>query len=68
MITSFSPRKQAISLYIMSDFDNHKKLLKKLGKYKLSSGCCVYIKNLEDVNTNVLKKLIKESSKEIFRS
>lgn len=65
MMTAFSPRKQAITLYIMSGFEGHKALLKKLGKYKLSSGCCMYVKKLEDINVNVLKQLIKDSCKEV---
>ena len=40
-------------------------ILKKLGKYTKSSGCCLYIKNLEDVNVTVLKKLIRESALEV---
>ena len=44
MLTGFSPRKQQFSLYIMSGFDKYKDLLEKLGKHKISGGCCLYIK------------------------
>jgi len=62
-LTGFSPRKQALTLYIMAGFKGHEKLLEKLGKYKLSSGSCMYINKLEDVDLELLKRLIKESYK-----
>ena len=61
MLTGFSPRKQALTLYIITGVNNYKELLKNLGKYKLSSGSCMYINKLDDVDINILKKLIKES-------
>ena len=64
-LTGFSPRKQQISIYIMPGFKNYKGLLKKLGKHKISSGSCLYIKKLEDIDKKVLKKLIKDSVKEM---
>ena len=60
-ITGFSPRKNAIALYIMN-FDGKEELLKKLGKTKPSKGC-VYIKKLADVDPAVLKKMIDGSVK-----
>lgn len=62
MLTGFSPRKQNLTLYLMGGFDLHKDLLKKLGKYKTSVGC-LYIKQLDDVDKTVLKKLVTESVK-----
>lgn len=64
-LSGFSPRKQAFSLYIMSGFSEYKDLLKQLGKHKLSSGCCLYIKSIEDIKISVLKKIIKKSSSEV---
>lgn len=66
-LAGFSPRKRAFSIYIMSGFKNYENLLSKLGKYKKSSGCCLYIKRLEDINTKILTKLIKDSSKEVLK-
>jgi hypothetical protein len=60
-LTGFSPRKNAIVLYLMN-FDGKEELLKKLGKHKPSKGC-VYIKKLSDVDTHVLKKMIDASVK-----
>ena len=67
MLTGFSPRKQQISLYIMSGFKEHSEILKEIGKHKLSKGCCLYIKRLSDINIKVLKKLIRASVKEVKR-
>ena len=56
-LTGFSPRKQNLTLYIMSYLEKHKDLLKKLGKHKTGKGC-LYINKLDDVDMNVLKELI----------
>ena len=60
-LTGFSPRKQHIAIYIMSHVNNYKDLLSKLGKYKISSGSCIYINKLEDINLDVLKEIISTS-------
>ena len=44
-LTGFSPRKQNLTLYIMSGFDEYSELLKKLGKHKTSKAC-LYIKKI----------------------
>ena len=64
-LTGFSPRKQNITIYIMSGAKKYGELLKKLGKIKVSSGSCVYVNNLEDIDVNVLKKLIVASVKDM---
>lgn len=61
-LTGFSPRKQAITVYIMPGFDKYKKELAKLGKYKTSVSC-LYIKKLADVDKDILKKIITDSTK-----
>jgi hypothetical protein len=60
-LTAFSPRKQYIAVYIMSGVNNYSELLKKLGKYKASSGSCIYINKMEDIDPEILKKIIKSS-------
>lgn len=57
-LVGFSPRKAAISLYIYSGLDEHKFLLNELGKFKTGKAC-IYIKKLSEINTDVLKNLIK---------
>lgn len=61
-LTGFSPRKSAISLYIMSGFSKYPDLMKKLGKHKTGKSC-LYINKLEDVDMRVLERLIRESVK-----
>jgi len=66
-LVGFSPRKQNIAIYIMSGVSNYKDLLSQLGKYKVSSGSCIYINKLEDINPDVLKKIISSSVKDMKR-
>jgi len=66
-LIAFSPRKQNIAIYLMPGVDNYKDLLDKLGKYKKSSGSCVYINKLEDINVEVLKKIITASVEDMKR-
>jgi hypothetical protein len=56
----FSPRKQALTLYIMSGTSKHDELFTKLGKYTTGKSC-LYIKKLEDVDLDVLEELIEAS-------
>ncbi len=60
MLTGFSPRKQAMSVYIMSGFSGFERVMAKLGKYKTGKSC-LYIKRLTDVNEKVLQQLIGRS-------
>ena len=59
-LTGFSPRKQNLTLYILSGFADHKRILDKLGKHKTSVGC-LYIKRLSDVDRPVLEELVRET-------
>ncbi len=61
-IMGFSPRKQNLTLYLISGFDKYDELLKNLGKFKTSKSC-LYIKGLEDVNLEILRELISQSVK-----
>jgi hypothetical protein len=56
-LVSFSPRKSALTIYIMPGFSSFCGLMKKLGKHK-AGGSCLYIKRLEDVDMRVLGELI----------
>lgn len=61
LLIGFSPRKSAISLYLSCDIEGqHAPLLSNLGKFKNGKGC-IYVKKLEDINLEVLKKLVKAS-------
>lgn len=60
-LTGFSPRKQDLTLYILSGFDLYADLLARLGKFKLSKSC-LYIKKLADVDQDVLRVLVRRSA------
>lgn len=55
-IIGFSPRKAALTIYVMN-VDVHADALKSLGKHKTGGGC-LYINKLEDIDINVLKKIL----------
>lgn len=59
-VVGFSPRKQSLTLYIMSGFAAYDDLLGQLGKFTTGKAC-LYIKKLEDVHMDALRKLIKQS-------
>jgi hypothetical protein len=66
-LTGFSPRKQNLTLYIMSGFARYGTLMKKLGKYKTGKSC-LYIKRLNDIDITVLRELIKLSAEHVLRT
>lgn len=66
-LTGFSPRKQNLTLYVMSGFEEYDDLLKKLGKYTAGKSC-LYIKSLDEVHIPTLKKLIQKSVKHMVKS
>ena len=66
-LVGFSPRKQNLTLYIMSGFDEYNSLLKKLGKHATGKSC-LYIKRLEDVDVKVLKELVTRSVKHMQKT
>jgi len=66
-VTGFSPRKVSLTLYVMSGFSRYQELMAKLGKHKTGSSC-LYINRLEDVDSKILRRLIKESVAHLRRS
>ncbi len=64
MNVGFSPRKANITLYIMDGFAKYEPLLARLGKHKTGKSC-LYIDTLENVDVNVLKKLVEQSVQHI---
>ena len=61
-LAGFSPRKAAMTIYIAPDFPEKEKLVAKLGKCKVSVSC-IYVKKLDDIDEDVLKKMITASMK-----
>ncbi len=62
--TGFSPRKAAISLYLMLYDGMLDSLLARLGKHKAAKGC-VYVNKLEDIDLEVLKEAVNVSLREL---
>jgi hypothetical protein len=60
-LAGFSPRKQALTIYVMGGFSGHEALLEKLGRVKVSQGSCIYAKRLADLDLKVLEKLVAAS-------
>jgi len=58
--TGFSPRKTALTLYIMSGFTGVDSIMNRLGKYKTGKSC-LYVKKLDDINPGALEELIRGS-------
>jgi hypothetical protein len=56
----FSPRAQALTLYMMPGFASKEELLRKLGKHKTGKGC-LYINKLADVDLQVLEQMLRDA-------
>ena len=59
-LTGFSPRKNALTLYLMCDISHESIDFSTLGKHKKGKGC-LYIKRLDDVDLKALEDIIKTS-------
>ncbi len=60
----FSPRKAAMTVYIMPGYDNKAALLERLGPHSVAKSC-LYIKDLSKVDARVLEEIISLSLKEM---
>ena len=64
VIVGFSPRKQAIALYLSGGLEHLRVELAKLGKHSTGKGC-LYIKSLSDVHIVTLKKILTKSYRSV---
>tara|TARA_Y100001934_G_scaffold242544_1_gene298379 strand:+ start:64 stop:477 length:414 start_codon:yes stop_codon:yes gene_type:complete len=67
MRTGFSPRKQHTVVYVMPGFGRYNELMGKLGKYRTGNSC-LYINKLDDVDMNVLERLVREAWKHMAKA
>ena len=58
-VTGFSPRKQALTVYVTPGFEGDEAQLARLGKHTTSKSC-LYIKRLSDIDVAVLGQIIEE--------
>ena len=59
---AYSPRKQNLTLYVITSTGKQKDLFEKLGKHA-SSVSCLYINRLADVDLKVLERVIADAYK-----
>ena len=59
MITGFSPRKNALSIYIMPGYRDLGEYLNRLGKHKIGKSC-LYVNKLADIDVDVLEEIVRE--------
>tara|TARA_B100000508_G_scaffold31981_1_gene24597 strand:+ start:35308 stop:35742 length:435 start_codon:yes stop_codon:yes gene_type:complete len=67
LATGFSIRKSGPTLYIMPGYQEYSFILEKLGPHKLGKSC-LYLKNLDNIDTNALKKLIRTGLRDLAKS
>ncbi len=60
LVIGFYPRKGQFTIYIMDGTARYAELLAKLGKHT-TTGYCIYIKQLSDVELPVLEQLVQRS-------
>ena len=66
LATGFSPRKSALSLYIMPGYQDYGEILGRLGKHKTGKSC-LYINKLADVDMDVLAELVRAGLRDLDR-
>lgn len=62
----FSPRKQALTVYILPGYTDFSKILARLGPHKTGKSC-LYLKRLADVDLAVLEELVRAGYDDINR-
>lgn len=66
LATGFSPRKSALSVYIMPGYQDYAEILNRLGKHKTGKSC-LYINTLADVDMAVLAELVRAGLRDLGR-
>ncbi|HEU4789848.1 MAG TPA: DUF1801 domain-containing protein [Flavobacterium sp.] len=59
-LAGLASRKNAITVYLASTFEDKETLLSQLGKHKTSK-TCLYIQKLEDIDITILGQLVQKS-------
>lgn len=67
MATGFAYRKSGPVLYIMPGYSNFEDLMSKLGPHKLGKSC-LYLKNLNSIDLEVVAKLIEAGLKDLAKT
>ncbi|MBC7985823.1 MAG: DUF1801 domain-containing protein [Sphingomonadaceae bacterium] len=56
----FSPRKSALTIYLVPGFERDQALMERLGKHKHGKSC-LYINKLSDIDLDVLEALARDT-------
>ena len=59
-VIGFYPRKGKLTIYLMDGTARHSALLASLGKHS-TTGYCLYLRRLSDVDLSVLEQIIQDS-------
>ncbi|MBP6786046.1 MAG: DUF1801 domain-containing protein [Candidatus Promineofilum sp.] len=65
-IVGFSPRKQNLTLYLLSESDEYQALRARLGKHKVGKSC-LYINKLSDIDEEALREMVRLSVEHMRR-
>jgi hypothetical protein len=60
-VVGFSPRKRNLTIYLMDGFNAHSSLLSRLGPHSTGKSC-LYIKRVDAIDLDVLRRLVTEST------
>lgn len=64
LAAGFAIRKSGPTIYIMPGYADYSALLKDIGPHKLGKSC-LYVKKVDDVDLNILQRLIKTGLKDL---
>jgi hypothetical protein len=62
-VVGFSPRAQALTVYVMGGLRFQADRLARLGRHKVSGGGCLYLRRLADVDTGVLELILAHAQR-----
>lgn len=65
-LAGFSPRKREFVVYVMAGFKGNESLLKRLGKHRIGKSC-LYLKTLDGVDLDALRRLTAASVEALQR-
>ena len=66
LATGFSPRKAALSIYVMPGYQDYSEILNRLGTHKLGKSC-LYVNKLDDIDMDVLAELVRAGLADLNR-
>jgi hypothetical protein len=59
-VAGFSPRKEALTLYLTTGFERRDEIMRRLGKHRTGKAC-IYVERLADLDLDALRRLIRDS-------